>query len=194
MAIKIENRFVVPAPVEQAWAMLTDVPRIAPCLPGAELTDVVADTYKGQARVRIGPMQLVFKGEARLAHADAQARVSRMSIRGADTKGRGNVQSEMTFALTPEGDATRVDVVTELTLSGSVAQYGRGAGLIKELCNQYTAQFAANLAAQIQSGAPGEAKPLSAVALVSGAVRAMVARKDEAAPSDDADHGSSDGR
>lgn len=184
MAIKIENRFVVPAPIDQAWAILTDVPRIAPCLPGAELTEVVdASTYRGQARVKVGPMQLVFKGEARLARVDAATHTSTMSIRGADTKGRGNVQSEMTFALAQEGDATRVDVTTELTLSGSVAQYGRGVGLIKELCNQYTAQFAQNLATRIQGGesstAPGEAKPISAISLVSGAVRSMVTRKSD---------------
>lgn len=198
MAIRIENRFVVPAPVEQAWAMLTDVPRIAPCLPGAELTEVDGSAYKGQARVKIGPMQLVFKGEARLTQADADARISKLSIRGADTKGRGNVQSEMTFALAPEGDATRVDVVTELTLSGSVAQYGRGVGLIKELCNQYAAQFAKNLAEQIQGGQtqamPGEVKPLSAVSLVSGAVRAMVARRSDPSASPEDDHNPGDGR
>ena len=198
MAIRIENSFVVPAPIEQAWALLTDVPRIAPCLPGAELTETDGDTYKGDARVKIGPMQLVFKGEARLAHADAATHVSKMSIRGADTKGRGNVQSEMTFALTPESDATRVDVTTELTLSGSVAQYGRAAGLIKALCNQYAAQFAGNLAAQIQSGTSGttagEVKPLSAVSLVSGAMRSMVTRKsDGSSPADD-DHSSGDGQ
>lgn len=191
MAIRIENRFVVPAPLEQAWSLLTDVPQIAPCLPGAELTEVDGDVYKGQARVKIGPMQLVFKGEARLTQTDTAAHVSRMSVRGADTKGRGNVQSEMTFALTAEGNATRVDVVTELTLSGSVAQYGRGVGLVKELCNQYAAQFAANLAARIQGGessaAVGEGKPLSAVSLVSGAVRAMVARRSDpaSAPEDE---------
>ena len=190
MAIRIENSFVVPASIEQAWALLTDVPRIAPCLPGAELTEIDGSTYKGEARVKIGPMQLVFKGEARLTQADAAARISTLAIRGSDTKGRGNVQSEMTFRLTPNDAATRVDVVTELTLSGSVAQYGRGVGLIKELCNQYAAQFAKNLAAQIEGG-EAESKPLSAVALVSGAVRAMVQRKGE---SDTGEGGSSDER
>lgn len=184
MAIKIETSFVVPAPLEQAWAILTDVPRIAPCMPGAELTEVVDPaTYKGLARVKIGPMQLQFNGEARLTACDAQARVSRMTIRGADTKGRGNVQSEMTFTLTPEGDSTRVDVVTELTLSGTVAQYGRGVGLIKAVCSQFAAQFARNLAARIERGeldAAGEpAKPLSAVSLLAGSVRAMVGGKAE---------------
>jgi len=199
MAIRIENEFVVPAPIEQAWAMLTDVPRIAPCLPGAELTEVAdGPTYKGLARVKIGPMQLVFSGEARLSASDATTRVSKLSIRGSDTKGRGNVQSEMTFALAAEGAATRVKATTELTLSGSVAQYGRGVGLIKELCNQYAAQFARNLATQIERGeanaAPGEVKPLSAMSLVSGAVRAMVTRTSDDPSKPDEDASKEDGR
>lgn len=184
MAIKIENSFLVPTALERAWEILIDVPRITPCMPGAELTEIVdAKTYKGQARVKIGPVQLLFRGEARLHDTDAVARVSRLSIRGNDTKGRGNVQSEMSFTLVPEGDQTRVHVVTELALTGSVAQYGRGAGLIKEICNQFANQFAANLAAQIKGGgesvAQGEVKPLSAIGLVSGAVRAMVTRKSD---------------
>ena len=182
MGIRVENSFMVPTGIEQAWTILIDVPRIAPCMPGAELTEVVdATTYKGQARVKIGPVQLVFSGEARLHDTDPVNRVSKLSIRGSDTKGRGNIQSEMSFSLAAEGDQTRVNVVTDLTLTGSVAQYGRGAGLIKEICNQFANQFANNLAARIQSGdegvAPGEAKPLSAIGLVSGAVRAMVTCK-----------------
>jgi len=182
MGIKVENSFMVPTGIEQAWTILIDVPRIAPCMPGAELTEVVdADTYKGLARVKIGPVQLLFSGEARLHDIDPVNRVSKMSIRGSDTKGRGNIQSEMTFALAAEGDQTRVNVITDLNLTGSVAQFGRGAGLIKEICNQFANQFANNLAAQIRGGsesiAPGEAKPLSAIGLVSGAVRAMVTGK-----------------
>ena len=192
MAIRIENTFVVPAPIDAAWAWLTDVPRIAPCLPGAELTEVgEGPTYKGLARVKIGPMQLAFRGEARMTDCDPATHVSRLAIRGADTKGRGNVQSEMTFALAPDGDATRVQVTTELTLSGSVAQYGRGAGLVKELCNQYAAQFAQNLAARIAGGdaEAGGAQPLSAIALVSGAVRAIAARKGDDGDAPVEDHG-----
>lgn len=179
MAIKVENSFVVPASLDAAWAILTDVPRIAPCMPGAEITEAVdAQTYKGLARVKVGPMQLAFSGEAKLHDLDPAARSSRMSIRGSDTKGRGNVQSEMVFSLTDEAGATRVNVVTEISLSGSVAQYGRGVGLIKEICNQFAAQFAKNLAAQIEggTGATAAARPVSALGLVGGAVRAMVTR------------------
>jgi carbon monoxide dehydrogenase subunit G len=184
MAVKVENSFLVPASIELAWTILTDVPRITPCMPGAELTEVVdANTFKGLARVKIGPMQLAFAGEAKLEEVDTANRSCKLSIRGNDTKGRGNVASEMRFALSAEGESsTRVNVMTDLTLSGSVAQYGRGVGLIKEICNRFANEFAANLARQIESGgeaiASGGAKPLSAIGLVSGAVKAMVTRKD----------------
>jgi carbon monoxide dehydrogenase subunit G len=181
MAISIDTSFVVPAPLEEAWAILIDVPRIAPCMPGAELTEVIdATTYKGLARVKIGPMQLVFGGEARLNEANAASHVSKMTIRGSDIKGRGSVDSEMRFSLVSEDRLTRVNVHTELSLSGSVAQYGRGVGLIKEMCNQFAQQFAKNLAASIQSGTEGtvqrQVKPLSAIGLVAGAVKAMAVR------------------
>lgn len=183
MAIKVENSFLVPASIEEVWRLLTDVPRIAPCMPGAEITAVVdAQTYKGLARVKVGPMQLAFSGEARLHGLDEASHTSRMSVRGMDTKGRGNVQSEMVFSLAEQAGATRVNVVTEISLTGTIAQYGRGAGLIKEICNQFAAQFANNLAAQIEGGdaaAGGAAKPLSAIGLVGGAVRALVTRKSD---------------
>jgi uncharacterized protein len=182
MAIKVESSFVVPTRIEDAWRILTDVPRIAPCMPGAEVTEVVDEhTYKGLARVKIGPMQLVFNGEARLHDLDPVAHTSRLSARGGDNKGRGSVQSEMSFSLLPEGEQTRVTVMTDISLSGAVAQYGRGAGMIKEICNQFAAQFARNLAAQVEGGgnaiAGGAAKPVSAIGVVTGAVKAMVARK-----------------
>jgi carbon monoxide dehydrogenase subunit G len=186
MAIKVDSTFLVPASIDDAWTILTDVPRIAPCMPGAEITEAIdAHTYKGLARVKVGPMQLAFSGEAKLHDLDPAAHTSHMSIRGADTKGRGNVHSEMVFSLAGEAGSTRVNVVTEISLSGAVAQYGRGAGLIKEICNQFAAQFAKNLAAQIESGgsAAAQAKPLSALGLVGGAVRAMVTRSSDDDPS-----------
>ena len=179
MAVRIESHFSVPAGLDQAWAILTDVPKIAPCIPGAEVTEVVdAWTYKGHARVRIGPVELLFKGEARLHDVDVAAHTSRLTARGADSKGRGHVQSEMRFALTAHGDTTRVDVTTDIALAGSVAQYGRGVGIIRELCNQLTQQFARNLAAQIEGRADAPAsQAVSGVGLVASAVKAMVQGK-----------------
>jgi len=181
MAIRVETSFLVPAAIDAAWTILTDLPRMAPCLPGAAITEAVdATTYKGTATVKLGPVQLLFKGEARMHDLDRDAHRARLSVRGADTRGRGNVQSTMAFQLSPEGDQTRVEIATDITLSGAVAQYGRGVGLIKEICNQYTAQFAQNLARRIEAGeeTPGtEVAPASAIGLVAGAVRAMVTRK-----------------
>ncbi|RPI45188.1 MAG: hypothetical protein EHM59_10840 [Betaproteobacteria bacterium] len=181
MGIQVETSFLVPAGLEDAWAILIDVPKVAPCIPGAEITEVVdACTYKGVARVKVGPVQLVFSGEAKLHEVDPQARTSRLSARGGDTKGRGSVRSEMRFALTPEAEKTRVSVSTDIMLAGAVAQYGRGVGMIREVCNQLTQEFARNLAARIEGGpdaASGEpAKPVSAVGVVASAVKALVKR------------------
>ena len=179
MGIQVESSFLVPAPIEEAWKLLTDVPRIVPCMPGAEITEVIDErTFKGVAKVKVGPIQLQFQGQAQLHDLDPVAHRSNMSARASDAKGRGNMQSEMTFSMAAEGDQTRVDVLTDLTLTGSVAQYGRGAGLIKEIANQFTRQFAANLAAQLSGTAtPDAAKPVSGIGMLSSAVGAMIKNK-----------------
>jgi carbon monoxide dehydrogenase subunit G len=187
VAIRIENRFTVPAGVERAWQVVNDVPRIVPCLPGAELTEATADgAYRGNMKVKIGPVQLQFNGEARLYDVEARAHTMKVRSRASDAKGRGTVASEMTFALAPEGERTRVDVVTDLTLTGAVAQYGRGAGLIKEVANQFTKDFAANLSRKVASESSASAastektvstdKSISGFRLLFAALRAMAAR------------------
>jgi carbon monoxide dehydrogenase subunit G len=153
--MKIENSFHVPTGLDQAWAVITDVPRIVSCMPGAELTEAAPEgKFKGKTRVKIGPVALEFNGEAQLYDVDAEAHTMKVRSRASDAKGRGTVASDMGFALREESGAagarTRVDVVTELTLTGAVAQYGRGAGLIKEVASQFTRDFAANLANLVQ--------------------------------------------
>ena len=162
--MQIETSFAVPAPVERAWAILTDVPRIVPCLPGAQLTEVVDPrTFRGTAGVKIGPMQLSFAGEARIEEQDAAAHRVRVAARANDTKGRGGAQATLVFVLVPDGAGTRVDITTDLQLNGAVAQYGRGVGLIKEIANQLVGQFAENLKSQI-GPAPAAPTPAAAVA------------------------------
>src|SRR3954447_18056091 len=108
--MKIENTFHVPAPLEEAWKIITDVPALVSCMPGAELTETAADgAYRGIARVKIGPVQLQFNGEARLFDVDPRAHTMKVRARASDAKGRGTVASEMAFALAPEGERTRVD-------------------------------------------------------------------------------------
>jgi len=180
MAVHIDSGFTVNAPLERAWAILTDVPRIAPCMPGAELTEVVdANTYRGVVRVKIGPVALVFAGEAQLREVDPAAHAVHMAARASDTKGRGSVQSDIRFRLEAQGEATRVAIGTDLTLTGSVAQYGRGVGLIREIASQFTLEFARNLERNILAGGEtpaAPAKPLSGIGLAVNASKAAVGR------------------
>ena len=182
--MQIETSFAVPAPVDRAWALLTDVPRIVPCMPGARLTEVIdARTFRGTAAVKIGPMALSFAGEAKIEEQDEAARRVRVAARGNDTKGRGGAQATLAFVLIADGADTRVDITTDLQLNGAVAQYGRGVGLIKEIANQLVGQFAANLQAEIGPAAPDMAPtaaapvvPISGVRLLLAALRALLAR------------------
>jgi carbon monoxide dehydrogenase subunit G len=155
--MEMQNSFTVPADIATAWEVLMDVPRIAPCMPGAELTEVVdASHFKGNAKLRVGPVQLSFAGEAELTDVDAEAHTARVSARGNDTKGRGAAQADVTFALVEEGGNTRVDINTDLNLTGAVAQYGRAAGLINEIAAQIIADFAKNLEGQLSPAAPAD--------------------------------------
>ncbi|MBI3512494.1 MAG: SRPBCC family protein [Proteobacteria bacterium] len=187
--MQIETSFAVPAPLDRAWALLTDVPRIVPCMPGAQLTEIVDPrTFRGTAGVKIGPMALNFAGEAKIEEQDDATRRVRVAARANDTKGRGGAQATMAFALVADGAGTRVDITTDLQLNGAVAQYGRGVGLIKEIANQLVGQFAENLKAEIgpapadaaPAPSPGpvvaSAEPVSGIALLFAALRAMVRR------------------
>ena len=150
MGIKVENDFVIPAPIEDAWRVLIDIPRVVPCMPGSAVTEVIDDhRFRATARIKVGPVELQFRGEGELFDIDPMTHASKLRAKGSDAKGRGSFQSEMAFVLTQQGEQTRAIVTTDITLSGSVAQYGRGAGLIKEITNQLTAQFAGNLSALI---------------------------------------------
>ncbi|MBV8169247.1 MAG: SRPBCC family protein [Alphaproteobacteria bacterium] len=180
--MQIETSFAVPAPVDRAWDLLIDVPRIVPCMPGAALTQVVdARTFRGTASVKIGPMALSFAGEAKIEAQDAATRTVKVAGRGTDTKGRGGAQATLSFVLVPEGAGTRVDITTDLQLNGAVAQYGRGVGLIKEIANQLVGQFAENLKSQI-GPAPAAPTPAAAVA-PADAPKAMPAASPMPAPS-----------
>ncbi len=185
MGIKVEATFVVPAPVEDAWRFLIDVPRVVPCMPGTELTEALDERrFRATARLRVGPVELAFGGEGELYDVDAAARTAKLRAKGRDTKGRGAFQAEMAFGLTPRGEETVARVETDLTLSGSVAQYGRGAGIVRGVAEQLTAQFAQNLSARIAAGqgtageapAPRRAEAVSGLALLWATLKAMVRR------------------
>ena len=147
--------FDIAADVHHAWAVLLDVPRIAPCLPGAELTEVVGDNkYEGTASVKLGPVKLSFAGEAELFDVDNDEHTAKMRAKGSDKKGRGTANADVAFALNALGDGrTRIDVRADLTLAGTIAQYGRASGLIDQMAQQIIAAFVKNLEAEMASEA-----------------------------------------
>ena len=171
--MEFDNSFEVPLPVGDAWNVLMDIRRIAPCMPGAELTDVVDQhTYKGRIGVRLGPVALTFAGTVKFEEIDDANRTARVAAQGSDSKGRGAANAVASFHLEPVGDGTKVLVHTNLSLSGAVAQYGRGVGIIQMTAAQIITQFANNLKAQLaREGAgaaslppPADAQPLSSAA------------------------------
>jgi carbon monoxide dehydrogenase subunit G len=177
--VEFDNSFEVPLPPAEAWPVLMDIKRIAPCMPGAELTEVVDDkTYKGKIGVRLGPVALTFAGTVRFEEIDNANHSARVKAQGTDAKGRGGANAAASFRLEPVANGSRVLVHTDLALSGSVAQYGRGVGMIQATAAQIINQFAGNLKAQLAAvpaaaTAPGAsappppaAKPISGFALM----------------------------
>ena len=153
--MEFDNAFEVPLPVEDAWKVLMDIRRIAPCMPGAELTDVIDDrTYKGKIGVRLGPVALTFAGTVKFEEIDDANHTARVVAQGTDAKGRGAANAVASFRLEPGSGGTaevgtKVLVHTNLTLSGAVAQYGRGVGIIQMTAAAIITQFANNLKAQL---------------------------------------------
>jgi len=164
--VEFDNAFEVPLPPAQAWPVLMDIRRIAPCMPGAELTEVVDDkTYKGKISVRLGPVALTFAGLVTFEEIDNANHRARVKAQGTDAKGRGGANAAASFRLEPSAAGSKVLVHTDLSLSGAVAQYGRGVGMIQATAAQIMNQFANNLKAQLAaSGAPAAGAPSSSAA------------------------------
>jgi carbon monoxide dehydrogenase subunit G len=144
--MEFDNSFEVPLPPADAWKLLLDIKRIAPCMPGAELTEVLdQDTYKGKIGVRLGPVALTFAGLVKFEHIDAATYTARVTAQGTDAKGRGGANATSVFRLEPTAGGSKVLVHTDLALSGGVAQYGRGVGIIQATAAQLMNQFATRL-------------------------------------------------
>jgi len=160
--VEFDNAFEVPVPVDEAWTILMDIERIAPCVPGAELTEVVDEnTYKGKISVKLGPVALTFNGQTQFEEKDGASHRAKLKAQGTDAKGRGGAHANVSFHMEPSDSGTKVIIHTDLQLSGAVAQYGRGVGMVKDLAQQIIAQFAANLeknviAPQAAPAAPAE--------------------------------------
>jgi uncharacterized protein len=188
--VEFDNSFEVPLRPAEAWPLLLDIRRIAPCLPGAELTDVVDEkTYKGRISVRLGPVALTFAGVVKFDEIDGASHTARLTAQGSDAKGRGGANAASSFRLerAGTGTGTKVLVHTDLALSGAVAQYGRGVGIIQATAARLMAQFADNLksqiAAQETAATPGEpppapppVRPISGFALMMRVIWDAIAR------------------
>ncbi len=164
--MEFDNSFEVPLPPEQAFAVLLDIPRIAPCMPGAELTEIAdPQNYKGKISVRLGPVALTFAGRVQFEEVDAANHAARVKAQGSDAKGRGGANAAAAFRIEPSGTGSKVLIHTDLALSGAVAQYGRGVGMIEATAAQIVRQFADNLHAQLAETPPmpgGALQPASA--------------------------------
>jgi carbon monoxide dehydrogenase subunit G len=147
---EFDNYFDVPLPPAAAWPVLSDIRRIAPCVPGAELTDVLDEaTYQGRISVRLGPVELAFAGAVKVEELDPVNHTARVKAQGDDAKGHGGAHGIASFRLEPVDGGSKVLVHTYLVLSGAAAQYGRGVGMIAETAAQLMNQFADNLRAQL---------------------------------------------
>lgn len=159
--MELDHEFEVPTGLDEAWTLLLDVPRMATCLPGAELTEVIDDrNFKGTARVKLGPVALAFAGTAEIVSVDEANKKATVRARAADRKGRGNADAEIRFALSPtSASRTAVNVATDLNLTGAVAQYGRASGLVDAVAKEIISEFVINLGKELQSSQTEQARP-----------------------------------
>ncbi|MFF0120057.1 SRPBCC family protein [Micromonospora arida] len=155
--MKITNEFAVAVPIDEAWAVLTDLEGIAPCLPGAQLTGVDGDVYRGRVKVKVGPVISEFAGTARFVEKDDAAYRGVIDAKGRDARSTGNASALVTAHLRPDGDRTLVSVDTDLKISGKLAQFG--SGMIKEVSGKLVAQFVANLEAKLAADHSAPAVP-----------------------------------
>jgi len=147
MAIELDNSFTVPVPPEQAWDVLLDVERIAPCMPGASVTSVEGDQIEGQVKVKLGPLSLTYKGTAKFTEKDEASHTIAIEATGKETRGAGTASANVQASLKPDGAGTLVSIHTSLNVTGRPAQFGRS--LLPEVSGKLIGEFASNLAALI---------------------------------------------
>jgi uncharacterized protein len=149
MAMELDNSFSVPVPPEQAWDVLLDVKRIAPCMPGATVDEVDGDVVNGHIKVKVGPVSLTYRGTATFTERDVDARTMVIEAAGKETRGSGTASATVRASLEPDaaGNGTLVTMHTTMNVTGRPAQFGRG--VMVEVGGKLVDQFAANLAAQI---------------------------------------------
>ena len=195
--MKLEQSFTVAAPVEQVWDMLVDVERVAPCLPGAEITGQRPDgSYEGNFTVKLGPTTAAYRGSLRMDSLDEASRTATMHAKGTDKRGQGGANATIVSTLREEGGETTVDVIKDFTITGRLARFGRG-GMIEDISKRMMRDFSQCLQASMASEpapaaaasqAPAAAAPVTpgeeadAAAASAGGAAAEASAATEAAP------------
>jgi uncharacterized protein len=145
----------VDVPIDEAWKVLLDLERIAPCLPGAQLTEVEGDEYRGTVKIKVGPITAQYKGVAKITEADEANHKVVLQAEGRDTRGQGNASAAVVATLVEEDGGTVVKIDTDLNITGKVAQFGRG--VMADVSGKLLGQFADNLKKDVLTGTPSEA-------------------------------------
>lgn len=151
--MKLDNEFTVGVPVSQAWDVLTDLEVIAPCMPGAQLTGVNDGVYTGKVKIKVGPVTAEYSGTARFTEKDDASHRAVIDARGRDSRGNGNATAVISAHLRADGDSTVVNVTTDLTIAGRIAQFG--SGMIKEVSAKLLGQFVQCLEGKLGGEIPG---------------------------------------
>jgi carbon monoxide dehydrogenase subunit G len=190
MAEQLVNEFTVNRPIDEAWPVICDLERIAPCLPGAQLQEIEGDEYRGIVKIKLGAVATQFKGAASFTSRDDANYTAALHAEGRDTGGRGNAAAEITArAEALSATSTRVEVVADLHITGKVAQFGRG--ILGDVSKKLMTQFATNLNAMLDEAEPAESAATSETAAsdseettdpASGAATASDTAQDATAP------------
>jgi len=153
--MKIDNSFTIDAPVEEAWSLLTNIPEIAPCLPGAKLSGEEDGVYSGAVKIKVGPVTAEYRGSAEFIERDDDAHRAVIDGKGRDSRGAGNAQALITAEMKDIGGQTQVDISTDLKITGKVAQFGRG--VMQDVSEKLLGQFAECLAGKLEGTSALEA-------------------------------------
>ena len=157
--MELQHSFSVPVGVDRAWAVLVDIEQVAPCMPGAALDTVDGDEFTGSVKVRLGPIGLTYKGKARFVEKNEAAHRAVIDAQGKDARGNGTASATVTATLHPQDEGTRVEVNTDIAITGKPAQFGRG--VMADVGNKLIGQFADCLAGKL---ATAEDRPATAPA------------------------------
>jgi uncharacterized protein len=173
MVMKLDNEFTVGVPIGQAWGVLTDLELIAPCMPGAQLTGVTDGVYTGKVKIKVGPVTAEYAGTAQFTEKDEDTHQAVIQARGRDSRGNGNASAVISAQLRPNGTSTLVNVSTDLTIAGRIAQFG--SGMIKEVSAKLLGQFVECLEGRLAGEPPALAGVSAAVSAGPGTVGSVTA-------------------